>query len=294
MSIIKKLDRTYIIFKKRESDPRLKTMITRDMFGRPKPSYCFEQFLELFPELRQEEVAKIETEGEWRGFWTDPETGKHWGSVAALRKKTGINDWITIKRYLKKSDLEQMSVRDLVGRSTKGYRYEDFLELDEFVDFLTAPRVNEEGEWVGFLVDDAGKHWAPLGVLADYFKTESHTVGVYIKKLGLSSKNVKTRVGEIIPAFCLEDLKAYDDFVEFLNLPKVDKEGPWAGFLTDENGQHWGPILQISNKLLVHRGKIDSLIKKYPEEFQTMTVKDTKGKPHIDYCIEKIMEKMNA
>lgn len=287
-SIVKKLGRTFMVFKNREKDPELKALHLLDLSGKLQQGFCFEKFMELFPELQQEN--RVETDGEWRGFWIDPETGKHWASTGMLKRKTGVNDAITIKKYAQRGNLGTINVQSLVGRNTEAYCYEDLLEVDEFVDFLTAPQVNEEGEWSGFWADDVNQHWAPLGVLASYFKTESATMNLFARKINLAGKGVKTRAKEVKTAFCLESFKADKEFMEFINLPRVATEGDWSGFWTDENNRHWGSVLQISKKLLISRPAVD----KHSEGLQSTNIKDGGGKPHKNFCLEEIAEKLSS
>ena len=98
--IAKKLGRTVIVFDKRGEDKRLKTIPiqvrgNRSNRSRIEKGYCFEKILELFPELQFKN--RVETEGEWRGFWTDPETGKHWAPAGTFLDKFKVNGWKTCK-----------------------------------------------------------------------------------------------------------------------------------------------------------------------------------------------------
>lgn len=289
-AILNKLKKTYTVLKNRPLD-KLQTKIVGDLIDRPQIGYCFEQFVELYKELLREDTMKVETSGEWKGFWTDLKTGKHWASTARLQKKVGVNDWVTIAKYAKKGNLDSIKVEDLTGRTTKGYCYEDLLDVDDFVEFLTAPEVDESGKWAGFWTDNEGKHWGSPGTLANHFNSQSilittNTVVRFAERRNLRNKNVKTLGKEINKAFCLEDLLSFKEFTDFLKRPKTENEGQWAGFLI-EGDKHYGTILQISKRLSTYREKINSLIKDNPG-IGKMDMKDSKGKPWTGYCIEEI------
>ena len=290
-TIARKLGKTFMIFKNRMNDSKLKTLNIIGLQNKTRNTYCFEEFIKLFPELTIEK--RVATTGEWAGYWTDPKTGKHWGTAGRLQEKLNVADWITIKRYVKKGNLQNISVQDLAGRNAESYCYEDFLEMDEFVNFMTAPQVIKDGEWAGFLIDDANQHWASVATIASLFKTTNATINLYAEKMKLHGKNLKTR-NQITTGFCLEDFQINEEFMNFINSPKVDTEGHWMGFWSDENnGSHWGTILQISNKLSISRDRITRLINENQEKFPPLLIKDMGGKQFKGFCLEEIEKYYN-
>ncbi len=291
MSIARKLKRSFIIFKKRDADDRLKTKIIGDLSNRPVAGYCYEQFISLFPEVVGRE--KIETSGEWKGFWIDPSTGKHWGNLSILRKKFGVKDWVTMNRVAINNKLPSVESRDLDGRITKAYSYEDFFEKEEFIDFLTAPQTENNGEWTGFLIDNEDRHWSSTKRLAEYFNTSSKTTSEAIKKLGLVSKKVKITSGEVVDAFCLEELKTNQEFMEFVKLPEVETKGEWTGFWMDQNGKHWGTVFQLSKKLKISRDRINALINSNPQKYLERDIRDVGGKKFKGYLFETLLDQLN-
>lgn len=284
-AIAKKLGKGYVIFRKRIHDARLETRSMLDALDRVQTGYCFEQLTELFPELVT--GKPVEKEGEWRGFWTDPQTGNHWATGGGLMRKFGVNDWKTIKRYAEENNLPSIKITDAAGRQADAYCYEAFLALESFMEFLTAPQVEKDGIWTGYLMDGEGKHWAPVGVLADHFKTTDHTINRYAKEANLHTKKVRTKYGEVTTAFRLEDFEANSDFMAFLTIPRVEKEGEWAGFLADEKSNHWGAQWRIAQKLNVSEGTVHRLVAKHPE-LPSRLVKDMRGKVHPGFCYEEI------
>jgi len=289
-AISKKLKKTFIIFKRRIEDTRLKITTITSLIGRSQDGYCFEQFMGLFPELQ--EKKRPEKKGEWRGFWTDPQTGKHWGAASAFKKKLDLADWETIKRYITKANLQHLTMEDINGREAKVYCYEDFLEVEEFLDFMTAPQADKEGKWQGFLIDDKDQHWAPIWILSSYFNIGFATLSTYVKKMNLVDKRIKTTTGEIQTAFCLESLQKSKEFMEFINLPKTAKEGIWTGFWTDKDGNHWGTIRAISKKLNTDRKDINKLINENPGKFTVTNIKNVGGHAYKGFCLEEIEKEL--
>lgn len=279
-AIARKLGKFDSIFRNR-TDDRLQTLILLNLSNQSQDGYCFEQLIELFPELQTNK--QVETEGQWRGFWTNPETGKHWASEWILANKFCVNS-TTIKRYIEENNLKHI----YAGYNTESYCYEDFLTIDKFLDLITAPQANEKGEWSGFWVDDNNQHWAPLRVLGSYFNIEGTTISLYIKKMNLVGKNIKTRAKQIQKAFPLESFKENKEFMKFMNSPKVAIEGAWKGFWIDDNGKHWGPIDPILKKLSISRNKFRQLIQESPAEFFPMSIKDISGRVSDGFCLEEI------
>lgn len=81
--------------------------------------------------------------------------------------------------------------------------------------------------------------------------------------------------------------------MEFINLPRADKEGVWVGFWADNNGKHWGPVSTISRKLFISENKIKQLIRKSSIEFPSTPMKDASGRGHNGFCLEEIEKKLN-
>ncbi len=284
-AIARRLGKSFVIFRKRIQDSRLEIRPVVDAIGRPQNGYCFEQLVQLFPELFTQ--RQPEKEGEWRGFWLDTGTGRHWSTGGGLMRKFEVNDWITIKRYANQNNLSTIKIIDLKGREADAYCYEDFLEIEDFMEFLTAPEVEQEGDWMGYWIDDAGKHWAPVGILANHFSTTNPTINQFAHKGKLNSKKLKSRTGEIFSSFCREDLGANREFMEFIQIPKVDPEGQWIGFWTDASGNHWGPKRRLAQKLATTESPMSRLIARHPE-LSSQPIKDSRGKVWAGFCYEDI------
>ncbi len=80
--------------------------------------------------------------------------------------------------------------------------------------------------------------------------------------------------------------------MEFINLPKADKEGPWAGFWTNpEDGKHWGKIRNVSDKLFIGYSKTYNIIHEPPEMVpKLLAAKEGKGIPA--YCLEEVEKRL--
>gem|GEM_PF-1800986 len=290
-TITKKIGRSYTILDNRIHNPRIETRPILNALSQIKPSYCYEQLLALFPEMLAD--RQVEREGEWEGFWMNPETGKHWSTGLGIQNKFGIKDWVTVKRYVVKYALPSTSINDLTGRRAEAYCYEDFLALEPFMEFVTAPQVELKGKWAGYWVDKSGKHWAPLGVLAHSLQAVFSTIERIIEEAMLPKMILRARTGTVSTAYSIEDLEESNQYKEFVNAPLVEKEGEWEGFLTDNNGKHWGNLDRIAEKLNAVRTTTRRLAAKHPE-LPSKTIKNLRGKPHQGFCYEDIQEVMNS
>lgn len=91
-------------------------------------AYRYEDLVEL-PEFKKFTEAKdTEAEGEWKGFYIDPDIGGHWGTIATIADKLGFAD-AKIKRLVKKQNLPSVFVRVMSGHKKTGvyeaYKFED-------------------------------------------------------------------------------------------------------------------------------------------------------------------------
>ncbi len=292
-AIAKKLKRTETIFKTRKVVGTARPiMIIFGMKGggnRVENGYCYEEVLELFPELQ---ISKqVDGEGEWKGFWTDPETKKHWAPINSIKSKSGIGDFGTVERFISRNSLTPLSLTDLTGHVTKSYCYEDFLEIEEVVEFLTAPEVKIDGEWKGFLIDGTGVHWAPVGTLARHFDVANNTIEKYIAKIGLSAKKVKFINRDILNAYPLDGFTANEEFKQLVEFVRPEKEGIWQSFWTDQKtGEHWGTSGPIAAKLGISKNILLYFVKKNRGKYKirSKTMKPLAGKITTGYCFEEI------
>jgi uncharacterized protein (DUF2147 family) len=184
----------------------LPSIEVRDVSGRKTDAYCYEDLeKEMIDFLTTPEVDK---EGEWKGFLTDTDTGKHWGTIWILRNKLGIS-YTKIKKHVKENGLSSREIRDIGGRQTDAYCYEDLLENEEMMDFLTTPEVDKEGEWKGFFADpDTGKHWGAIKTLATKFGIDNGKIKGHIEIAGLISREIRDVTRNKTDGYCYEDLKS--------------------------------------------------------------------------------------
>jgi hypothetical protein len=252
-----------------------------DMVGRHAEGYCYEDLIEFEPVKTKFNYPRVEKEGEWRGFWIDPATGKHWASAHLFKDRIGMSHAGAKKRL---SKMPTVTVLDLSGKTIPTYCIEDYMISDKA--YLELPVVAEEGEWAGFHTDKDGRHWAPIAVIAAKIGVSDSVV----KKRSLGLPNllvVDSRGKENKGAHCYEDVLPL--FADSLLLPKVESEGEWRGFHIDKAGNHWAALGAIERKLGRGKGFIEPRL---TPEMKTIEAIDTGGNRITAYCYEKLLAEL--
>ena len=238
------------------------TKKVRDLVGGVKQAICYEAFMED-PNFKRFSNAPIaEKEGEWEGFYVDPE-GNHWGPVNALSRKIGIIRDTLLRVIDRNKALQPILMRDITGRDNESsYCYEVLMGEQHVQDILAAPRVVLEGEWKGFYEDKDGKHWANISSLVDKlgisYAVIERSIGHDGKAIHL--RGVSGKYGE--SGYCYEDIIAKDEIREMLDAPQTEHEGEWKGFYVDPEGNHWGPIRWLARRNKMNTRTIQALIRK--------------------------------
>ncbi len=97
---------------------------------RTSTAYCLEDVLDYEPiKRRLSEENRVETSGEWAGFYTD-KNGKHWASALAIGQKTGLH-YSGIITFAKRNKLPITSIINRANQTSDGYCYEDILRFQE-------------------------------------------------------------------------------------------------------------------------------------------------------------------
>src|SRR6185436_18719072 len=141
-----------------------------------RTAYCYEEFVSHPTVKKYLEFPKVEQLGEWVGFWTEPETQKHYGTLGVIAPKSGISRSSVDK--VDKSTLQTKNIIDRGGRIGIAYAYEDFIALEPVKEILAKSIAEKGGDWTGFWFDEiTGQHFGPERTLS--------------RKLGVSSPTIK-------------------------------------------------------------------------------------------------------
>lgn len=239
------------------------------------------EFVSKLDREELEKYPKVETEGEWKGFWTDPETGKRWGTVKSLAKRFGVQPTV-ILRWIEDFNLETKIIRAF-SNFRDSYSFEDFDRIQEVQKLTNAPHPKTEGEWNGFGVDPStGKHVGNIERISRRLETTSKTVLAWVERYGIEAQKVRgSGVG-----YFWEDLIAIPEIQEFRNVHLAATEGEWKGFWTDpETGKHWGSARSIEEKL----GVSHSSVIRWAKHFRLQVKKTRTRKICESYSMEDLV-----
>lgn len=199
----------------------------------------------------------------WRGFWTDPATGEHWGSSVSIATEL---QWTLPHIAVVKMATRQRPLYTVNGRLGTGYCLEDFVvllkEKAAAPEGLDLPTTETNGVWQDFYEESSENHWGTVAAIAKKLQVSERFLQYTLRnkptKWILNRSNRKPYV-----AYRVEDFEA-----EKLP-PPLDKSGDWKAFHVDNAGSHWGNISRLAAKLNVN----DVTIKKYiPEDLPTIDV----------------------
>jgi len=218
----------------------------------------------------------------WKGFYTDPETGKHYGSIISIAARFNVSKKLVLVR-ITTHKLITLRARDVLGRILVAYAFEDLSELIN--DFLSSPPVAVEGPWKGFLEKD-GKHYGSLNDLARRLQLSPKLVAAQVKAHNLRHLRVRGRGGDSLDAYAFEDISTFLE--DFLSLSSVAAEGEWKHFF-EKNGKHWGSVKAIARKLNVADQTITSPLRL----LTTLRVRNVGGKIVDAYAFEDVCAHLN-
>lgn len=273
--------------KYRDSQPSIEVRSIRSGI---KPAYCLEDlpFFEEYMQVRR--LPRVEVEGEWAGFWTDPATGKHWGTMGAL------GDYFDIQfpgffRRQPETNLPTIKILNKSRAPEKAYCLEDLPFYNELMERRELPRVETTGEWAGFWTDSDDKHWGTTLALANYFGINASTrFGERLKSLNeegvIQSRDVMDKRHNVNPAYCLEELPFREEYLTRKELPRAETSGEWTGFWIDsDTGKHWGAAKTLARYFSVDQSSILRRLEVAKPEEKTIMYK---GNAVQMYCLEEL------
>ena len=94
-------------------------MICTQGAAKRSDSYRLEDFVNQ-PKIRELVTAKlVEIDGEWAGFYTDPETGMHWAPLRTISNRLDTHD-DQVKALMNAKDVATIPVRIRSRRAVAG------------------------------------------------------------------------------------------------------------------------------------------------------------------------------
>jgi len=220
----------------------------------------------------------------WRGFWTDPETGKHWGNPFNIAIKSGIFSNTSIYRILKRKKFMEQYVADSLNRASVAYCFEDVINDSDIALIKDSPSAEISGEWAGFYTDDEKKHWGSINKISQKLLKSRIWINERLDNTS-NKKKIRDENGRLRDAYCIEDIMVSSGNALF-ELPETNLEGEWGGYHTDEKGVHWGPIELLCEKIGVSRHYLENLCKNK----NTINILSRNNKLIPAYSYEDIVE----
>jgi hypothetical protein len=161
--------------------------------GLSHTGYCLEELLEI-PEVKfYKETPRVAESGEWRGFYTDQD-GNHWAPTSLISNRLDLGN----RRVEDLIDDSQKAIHilSLRGWRDKAYCWESLLQLPVIDAYRHLPRVETEGEWKGFHIDQNGNHWGAIHTLASRLGLQFETMQQKLTlQTGLSTLQIRSLGG---------------------------------------------------------------------------------------------------
>ncbi len=168
--------------------------------GRPFTGYAYEDVVKKFE--RHLTLPKVESHGEWSGFYLNPNDGKHYGTTDVLPQRLGVGYKIILR--LAETGVSTMSVLGSSGRPEKGYAYEDL--LPKVQEFLAIPVVESEGRWKGFYKKD-GEYFSSIHGIATELGVDRAPIDRRLKGQRVRTETVRNNINRVTEAYALSDIR---------------------------------------------------------------------------------------
>lgn len=301
-----KLNKNFIRKALRENEIKLKKIkIKKGQNKKYFHLYSYEDIINIpiikeLLELPLVASKDISEKNEWKGFYTD-EKGKHWGTIKKISARINLNEF-TIRKYIKRYSPQSKNVRTKNNQKGKSYCYETIINFKEIKRLInTESALNKkEDNWKYYYIDKNGNHWGTVSLLATNIDTSTSKLNNFIKKHPdlITSKKLRDSNGTIRNYYSYEKLIDTPIFKEYLHSNKVaakdiPEENTWKGFHTDENGNHWGSIYKITQKLNLNQYQGERLIKKSIQKKNLRDLSSTKITGYMYEEIENIIKNEN-
>ena len=243
-------------------------------------------------------VSKSELDP-WRGFWTDPETGKHYGGIDRIGKKLDVlfpreMSWRSNIRTKIENSADQLQARQVIlltGMPADAYAYEDVRALitdKEIVGIADLVRENE-GEWKGFYtLTSENLHFGVINILKGRGGILKDADNL-LNRINLNIDKVRTReriVGTTTQKlYCFEDVVPL--FKERAAMPQLEKSGEWFGFYLNTDGKQYGTLGAIGTRIGASRRLLEALTTE-SGSVPTLSVLDFVGKVATAYPLDEV------
>ena len=227
-------------------------------------------------------IPRVDLEGEWRGFVSID--GMRWGSTLSISKRLGLGLGSVLKAVKDNPQLATKRMRAVTGVEADAYSVEQIGVL--FKDFLSLPKVADEGEWRGFVEAD-GMHWGGVSTICKKTNLFSSSAIYTYLEHNKDTPIIRGRnlMGNAITLYPIE--RILDGMQEYLSLPQVNLDGEWAGF-HERDGSHWGSTNGIIKRLGLSANLYKEL--KGRKDVPTMKIRDRASNQINAYSLEQIQE----
>jgi len=233
------------------------------------------------------DIPVVEKGGEWNGFWTNPQTGEHFGLVLSLMKKFNLSR-SALDRIIENIELKETPLRGMSGKVTRGFSYEALASDPHIQEMVTLPHVAEKGEWTGFYEDEEGKHWGTISALKTRLQVHTKVISEEIANRKLEMKRIYATGTE--DGYPYEDLIESSRIQDLMTSAVAESTGEWKTFWTDPaDGSHWGTKKAIARKLHRDYYQVDAIVKE--NNLQEKSIRVTgrgKGGRHTAYKFEDV------
>lgn len=225
----------------------------------------------------------------WRGFWTDPETGKHWGNIANMVARTDINR-VVLDRICEQGTFEKKDIAGVSNRAVVAYCFEDMMADPEVERYTQALETETEGEWRGFHIDEEGNHWGNQDLLAGKLGFSRSVLKDMIRDGKLVKKIARNELKRVVEVYSYEAILADPDIKNLMQSSPVEKSGEWKGFYIDKDGKHWAGLTNLIDKLGIGRDFLEHLAIGEDAVLETQKIKTVAGMSTDAYCYEEVIK----
>ncbi len=186
----------------------------RDINGHILGGYPFQPIKKRVEELLL--IPLADQKGEWKGFYVDPDRGRHVGALKKICKRLTISNEV-IERVVKRLGLTSEKIRVRGFQTADAFHLEPILNDPEIVEWVDLRKQGlvvskkadaEKNIWKSFYTDQDGKHWGTVHAISETLRKQGtiHTADTLLAKFGKIKKiRVITETKGPSDAYCFED-----------------------------------------------------------------------------------------
>jgi hypothetical protein len=100
------------------------------LFNKSTTGYSLEAIIKVAKQLGYFDTPQVESEGDWRGFYCEPNTNEHYGSRSTIQMRLGITRDQAM-RLIENNPVRAIKIKDQKGKIRQGYSYEHFYQINQ-------------------------------------------------------------------------------------------------------------------------------------------------------------------